>query len=534
MQISCEKDQENHYKLTEVGTTTNTRTVLFDSLYPLSAHFDSMSADLKKLKHNDPLLAELIRMKKNGCDVSVSNSIVLNGNSLTKFAIFTPIFKNSVCDYVLAYERCNGQFLFYIITETYVKNLILNPNTGTDSEKNKLNIMASGLNAIHFIIHEEIDSILNNFVISNSVDSLNNRIVNDRACVYYFFMVPTIIHLGSDIDNHEGFITLTQTTFIWCDEIVLPNVTYSIDPYEPRILDSGGAPSTDVPPSTMIDLDCWRNGLTASVKSKIYEILESYFDPCDSESISNIINNILIEACTERSENSPGSDNSFLETLEDAVFGQGILDRISTQLEGVDKIIFDPSYEKCKNLKCVFEYLELSGSKLFCNNVYKFVTSDVIDLTVKVENIPGYDGSTTMSSNGTGVIITYDDFFCNSTDFLYIAETILHESQHAAFKFNLASHTDTQAEYKAKFLKWVNEKYGVEYTEDRLMILTYMEKSAEELWILNGKKFDKSYYMAWVWDGLSGYWPNKFPESKIQEWNAKRELINQNNPFQCR
>jgi hypothetical protein len=65
------------------------------------------------------------------------------------------------------------------------------------------------------------------------------------------------------------------------------------------------------------------------------------------------------------------------------------------------------------------------------------------------------------------------------------------------------------------------------------MIEKYMEKLAEELKILNGNKYDKSYYMAWVWDGLKEYWPNKFSDAKIKTWDYKRKVVEADNPFKC-
>ncbi|MBK7011136.1 MAG: hypothetical protein IPH36_22130 [Saprospiraceae bacterium] len=487
-----------------------------------------MSADLKKLRHTDTLLIELQNLKANNFLFNVQNSIIVNRNSLTNFAVFIPLYKNNDYEKILVYEKFNEQFLFYIVSKSYVKNIILYPNDASSTEINKIILLASGINILHFRNTNSLDTFYNNFIKTSIRDSLIVRDISNRGCYSFEYPIHTLetwFNYDTNTENVRWYYT--YYTYIWCDELVLPEVIHSSPGSG-----GGGGTNLDVPPSTMIDLDCWRNGLTASVKSQIYEILESYINPCDPESINNIINNIMIEACTERSENGSGTDNSFLETLEDAVFGQSILDRIYSELEGVDKIIIDPSFKNCKNLKCVFEYLELSGSKMFCNNIYKFGTSDKINLTIRVENFYS-PGSTEMDKNGGGVLIKFEDRLCNSTDYLYIAETILHESQHAAFRYKLASNNDTQAEYKAKFLKWVNEQYGVIYTEDQLMIYTYMEICAEELWILNGKKFDKSYYMAWVWEGLDFYLPNAFPMSKIQEWNSKRDLVNLNSPFQC-
>ena len=42
-----------------------------------------------------------------------------------------------------------------------------------------------------------------------------------------------------------------------------------------------------------------------------------------------------------------------------------------------------------------------------------------------------------------------------------MAETLLHESVYAKFRFDHANNGTTEAEFKANFLKYVNEKYGI-------------------------------------------------------------------------
>lgn len=203
-------------------------------------------------------------------------------------------------------------------------------------------------------------------------------------------------------------------------------------------------------------------------------------------------------------------------------------------LEGVDYIKVDPSFENCKVMKCIYNKLYNTGSTMFCNNIYRFNYSDKIDLTIKVGTTDwNAEGTVTMSNNGTGVIMTFAKFNCNKTDHLQLAETILHESVHAKFRFDHANNGTTEAQFKANFLKYVNEKYGIAYSEHQLMIENYMTQLANELWELNGKKYDPSYYMAYVWDGLSSTWPDKFSDSKVKSWEDKRDIVKSNNPFKC-
>ena len=51
-------------------------------------------------------------------------------------------------------------------------------------------------------------------------------------------------------------------------------------------------------------------------------------------------------------------------------------------LDGVEVLKLDKSFENCKALKCIYDKLYNSGSKMFCNNIYRFNYSDNIDLTI--------------------------------------------------------------------------------------------------------------------------------------------------------
>ena len=81
---------------------------------------------------------------------------------------------------------------------------------------------------------------------------------------------------------------------------------------------------------------------------------------------------------------------------------------------------------------------------------------------------------------------------------------------HAKFRFDNSNNFTTETQFRQLFLAWVNQNYGIPYTEHQLMIEKYMEKLAEELRVINNNKFDKSYYMAWIWDGLKQYWRSTF------------------------
>ena len=203
-------------------------------------------------------------------------------------------------------------------------------------------------------------------------------------------------------------------------------------------------------------------------------------------------------------------------------------------LDGVDKIIPTSSFENCANLKCVYDYLNDNDFFSYCNNILIFENSAHIDLTIDVgTTINWAEGQVTMGNSDKGVVMTFAPFNCNETDHIKLAETILHESFHARFRYDLANNNMTESQYRESFMNWVNESYGQNFTEHQLMIQFYMNEIASQLAILDGDRYDESYYMAWVWDGLKTYWPDFFSSSLTDSCENKRNIIMSNNPFQC-
>lgn len=91
----------------------------------------------------------------------------------------------------------------------------------------------------------------------------------------------------------------------------------------------------------------------------------------------------------------------------------------------------------------------------------------------------------------------------------------------------------SESQYRDSFMDWVNEEYGQNFTEHELMIQFYMNKIANELAILDGGRYDASYYMAWVWEGLEQYWPDYFDSATELDWETKRSTVRANNPWTC-
>jgi hypothetical protein len=207
---------------------------------------------------------------------------------------------------------------------------------------------------------------------------------------------------------------------------------------------------------------------------------------------------------------------------------------ITENCNSVDTINIGSSFTNCTVLNCIYQKFLNSGQPRFCHNIYRYNYNDKLHLNISAQNIGGADGSVIMSSNG--VDMKFHTFHCNSNDHIRVAETLLHESAHAKFRYDLFKGTSfSDNVYRENFRLWVMNKYGVPYNSDhQLMVKTYMDIVARDLWELNDRKFDPSYYLAWTWEGLENDNPGVFSQEVINGWKAKQTIVNNNNPFKCR
>ena len=207
---------------------------------------------------------------------------------------------------------------------------------------------------------------------------------------------------------------------------------------------------------------------------------------------------------------------------------------ITENCNSVDTIKIGTSFTNCPVLNCIYQKFLNSGRPRFCHNIYRYNYNDKLHLNISVQNIGAADGSVIMSSNG--VDMKFHTFHCNSNDHIRVAETLLHESAHAKFRYDLFKGTSfSDNVYRENFRLWVMNNYGVPYHSDhQLMVKTYMDIVARDLWELNDRKYDPTYYLAWTWEGLERDNQGVFAPDIIAGWRAKQTIVNNNNPFKCR
>ncbi|MGE5355319.1 MAG: hypothetical protein ACM3PT_03705 [Deltaproteobacteria bacterium] len=189
-----------------------------------------------------------------------------------------------------------------------------------------------------------------------------------------------------------------------------------------------------------------------------------------------------------------------------------------------------PEFKKCTNVYCVWKDIKKLSGNYFCN----LIKNIEVDSTKGVAILSDYivvDGVTDLVNKNV-VHLTFDESFCNKNDFLDIAALIIHELVHVDFRLKI----NDPKEYIENWKLYINKKYGIAYnSEHQVMIKEYMKIMANTLKKLDENRYPVEYYMAYVWDGLSVWWPDAFPQTTIDDWNSKRLIVkNDTRTYKCK
>jgi hypothetical protein len=203
-----------------------------------------------------------------------------------------------------------------------------------------------------------------------------------------------------------------------------------------------------------------------------------------------------------------------------------------------DHIIIDPSFSDCEAYNCMLEHLRSNGNTHLCNMIGHIIDSDSYTIKFETGFIPGAEGATRISDlNNKEITVKFHEVDCelSNEDQLAIAETLLHESQHANFYaelIELGLEEYTSAAVKEKWIEYVQQNFDIAYADQhQAMVKEYMESAAEYLWELNDKILTPEHYMKYVWDGLSNVWEGAFPQSTINSWQEKHKELNGLSPY---
>jgi len=202
-----------------------------------------------------------------------------------------------------------------------------------------------------------------------------------------------------------------------------------------------------------------------------------------------------------------------------------------------EHIIIDPSFSSCEAYDCMLEFLSSTGNAQLCDMIGHIIDSDSYTIKFETGFVAG-DGSTKISdikNKEITVKFHYSDCDLENVDQLEIAETLLHESQHANFYaelFELGLEEYTSEAVKAKWVEYVEANFDIQYAnQHQAMVQNYMELAATYLWELNNKTLTPQHYMKYVWDGLSHVWEGAFTPSMIASWEDKYKELNGIEPY---
>ena len=88
------------------------------------------------------------------------------------------------------------------------------------------------------------------------------------------------------------------------------------------------------------------------------------------------------------------------------------------------EIIFDISFLNCPLVKCIYDYLERTGSKTFCNNIDVFTNQypNKPNLYLEIKELYGIEGQVGyQQKEGTNhVVLTLNKQYCNNNSFVYL------------------------------------------------------------------------------------------------------------------
>jgi uncharacterized membrane protein YgcG len=271
-------------------------------------------------------------------------------------------------------------------------------------------------------------------------------------------------------------------------------------------------------------------------------------EPCDFVIIDNFCcicpegcQTVVIIQCGETSALNPSPDDC---PGQGGTAGVDYPDLEENEItcNSYDVIIEDASFVNCETYKCVSDYLNATSNNTLCELMDPLFDSDNYTVYYTTHST-GADGHTKIIDAGNKVIrLSFHSGDCDmsNTDLLFVAETLIHESQHARFKYELLQQGKDPNNWTAEvekqaWMHYASENLGIAYQNEHLAMLDiYFEKAATTLWELNNRVLTIEHYKHYVYEGFSQY-ANYFTSSQIQEWNQKKNELNSGgyNNFTC-
>jgi len=274
------------------------------------------------------------------------------------------------------------------------------------------------------------------------------------------------------------------------------------------------------------DEECKKKMTEQAVDLLENELLGMDF-PCENGDHQAILDDIVEALCTEAAAGNNG--------IEGAGGTSITLDRVNEALGGYDYIIEEESFINCETYKCVSDYLNANSLINYCQDMDPLFDSENIGVRYTTHTA-GADGTAEISNLENGEItISVHSGDCDpeNTDYLFVAETLYHEGQHALFYMELINSgldTNDETEIQEAWANYASSNFDIPYnSQHEVMRDQYMDKAAEFLWELNGRILSKEHYKKYVYDGLKEWFD--FPSSDVAQWEDNYKELNGIDPY---
>ena len=428
-------------------------------------------------------------------------SVLTETNEDNSYVVTVPFIKDDSLTSMMTYFTNGDRSKAVFISKNNIHEVLntIDPNIQT------INFWRLPLKI--FQVYDFFISKNNNEQIINWINNADNKLIrykNDKLtnrdwCVfmetidyYTAYMVDGVIVWVSDEIDYTSYVY----TIEWCEgppPFINPGSTYTGDP---RVFSPGQN-------CNFMVSDFMVNWMVTDFLEN-----ENLKDPCNPEmTTEQILRQLALKACQR------GVD---LENLEN-------MDMFYKDLgEGGDLIIEEERFKNCKNVYCVWKDLKNLKNTYFCNLIKGIDLSKT--KVVKLNLGPyGYGGRVEIVGNNL-FELSINPAFCNSNDFLGIAETLVHELAHVDFKFRFNEVPDRDT-YQKMWDEYVIKKFGIKLSEHNVMVKEFMGKIANTLMALDGYRYPYDHYMYLAWLSLELWNEGAFTEAQIKEWKNKYEIV---------
>ncbi len=313
---------------------------------PKKEHLASLVQELQNIPFSHTMMSKLIEMKKNGIRAD-RNYAMYNPIDHEDYFVAVPFFNQNNVNSILVYAKIRDDIDFLLYNSADIKALI----QGTPNPEDNLPIIASFLNAIQYAKSQSVNPIINEFLVNLSEP--NNRFLGTRNRI--ISVICTTFHLI----NFEENIKVRRETFI-IDCGGGGSFNFNSGTNEGDGSGGGGSGATPLPIPNTVEKECIKI-LSNSTRRDLYELFETYKNPCDDDAESAVAEAINKE-CDKNTSSSNDSDGRDREiSVNDAIDEKEFLNNIINELENNNNLLTRSQKE---NLDIILKASDLDISEI--------------------------------------------------------------------------------------------------------------------------------------------------------------------------